>query len=82
MLAHLVHRQDGRMIEFGERANLQPEALGHVRRSKLLGKQHLERDHARGIELPRPVNNAHAAARNFLSHLITGDSHQRRRRIG
>lgn len=71
--AHLIERQDARVIEVGECIDLHLEALPHVVACVVEGQQHLDRHLAVRLLLPRAIDNAHTAAGQFLHDLMSGN---------
>lgn len=61
-LAKREERHDVRMIEARRRSRFAPEAFAEVRRSGVLGREHLDGHVAIERELVRQIDRAHAAA--------------------
>jgi len=71
--ADLVDGQDVGVVEVGGGLGLGAEALQVGRGRPRAGQQHLEGDDATQAFLPRLVDDAHAAARDLVEHLVIAE---------
>ena len=69
-LAHLVNRNDVRMIEGGDGFRFAPETHQRLVRICLIREDALHRDDPAGVPLACAINDAHAAASDFLQDLV------------
>jgi hypothetical protein len=70
VLANVVNGDDVGMLQRRGGAGLGPKPLEEVGATELAKREQLERDHAVELELPGPVNGAHASAANFFEHFV------------
>ncbi len=82
MLADLVDGHDVRVVEVGGVFGLGAEAAQLVGAGQGAVADHLEGHQAAQRQLPRPVDDAHAAARDFPQHLVIAEAPPRRRGAG
>ena len=73
MLTHLEDRDDPRVVEVGGRLGLDVEAFDIGLGGELAGEDHLQRDGAVEANLPRPVDDAHAAPGDLLEQLVVAE---------
>jgi hypothetical protein len=73
VLAHLVDRDDVRVVERGDRLSLVLEPPQLVLAGELGGADHLEGDGAVETDLPRLVHQAHAAAAELARQLVVAE---------
>src|SRR5690606_23187009 len=83
-LAEVVHGDDVRMIQHGERLRLAGETLSKLRIALPLRREHLQSDETTERFLPRLVHHAHAAATEAFVDLefreVRGNFLDRKRR--
>ena len=86
MDADFVNGDDVRMQQAGRRRSLRAESHYKLRTGQRTQQQHFHRDNAAQAHLPRLINNAHPAPRDFFEQfVITEGARQwqpRRRRSG
>jgi hypothetical protein len=63
------------MFQSRQRANLQPKTLRHAGRSQLVRQQHLQRDHARRVQLLCAIHNTHPPSGDLFHHFVTRQTH-------
>ena len=68
--AHLVNRQNVRMIEAGCRFGFASKARERLMRIGVITKDAFYRDDAAGVSLARTINHAHAAAPDLVENLV------------
>ena len=74
LLARPVHGNDVRVVDRGRHPDLAAEAVGEVAVGDALGRDDLQRDPARERELPRAVDDAHAAAARHRLDAAAGEA--------
>ena len=79
VLADLVDLDDVGVLQAGDGLRLGAEAVALVAPGMAAGQDHLESDEAVESELPRLVDDAHAAAADLLHDLVTGHGRQQER---
>ena len=70
LLAPVVDRDDGGVVQAGGRLGLEAEALDERRVARELGEQHLERDGTVELAVVREVDVGHAAASDLADDLV------------
>jgi hypothetical protein len=73
VLADLVNGDDVRVVELGGRLRLAAKSVHLVCGGELSGEDHLQRYDAVEAALPRFVDDAHAAAGDFLQQLVVAE---------
>ena len=58
------------MPQRGDHLRFMAKAPHKIRAGKRAVQKHFQRDDAVQAQLPRPINHAHAAARNFLQQFV------------
>ncbi len=71
-LTHIIHRQNGRMLQAGHGAGLAAEAFTRLLILRPLRAHHFQRHDALRLKLLRLIDDAHAAAGDLIAPLQTG----------
>src|SRR2546429_1839600 len=71
--AHVVNGDDVRVPEVSRSRDLALEPLNDLLACEPLGQNHLYRDDALEIEMPRAIDHAHPAAGNLFEKLVVGE---------
>ena len=80
MDADLVNSHDVWMLEAGRRRSFRTKPFHKLRTGERTKQQHLHRDDAVQAQMSRPINNAHAAARDFFEQFVIAESAVARRK--
>src|SRR6266516_6239302 len=71
--AHVVNGDDVRVLEVSRSRDLALEPLNDLLACEPLGQNHLYRDDALEIEMPRAIDQAHPAAGNLLEKFVVAE---------
>src|SRR6185503_14350908 len=74
--AYVVNRDNVRMLKNGGSGGLSSKALHELLSGERSRQDHLHRHDASEFPLPGLVNDAHAAARNFLQQIVVAERSQ------
>jgi hypothetical protein len=74
VLPDLVNRHNVRMVQVGRHLGLAAKACHFARGGQLTGQDHLQSDDAVEALLPRPIDDAHAAAGDLVEQLVVADA--------
>ena len=73
MDADFVNGHDVRMLQAGRRRSFRAKPLHELRAGERTEEQHLHRDDAVQAYLPRPIDNAHPASRDFFQQFVIAE---------
>src|SRR5947207_8017769 len=71
--AHVVNGDDVRVLEVSRSRDLALEPLNDLLAREPLGQNHLYRDNAIEIEMPRAIDHAHPAAGNLFEKFVVAE---------
>src|SRR5947199_705053 len=71
--AHVVNGDDVRVLEERRSRDLALEPLNDLLAREPLGQNHLYRDNALEIEMPRAIDHAHSAAGNLFEQFVVAE---------
>ena len=77
-VAHVIDLHDVGVAQAGDRLRLAQEALQLLRPGAGAGQQHLQGDRAVKAQVPRPIDDAHAASAKQRLHPVAGNLRQLR----
>ena len=83
MDADFVNGDDVRVLQAGRRRSFRAESLHKLRTGERTKQQHFHRHDAIQAQMPRAINNAHAAPRDFFEQFVIAErARQRQPRRG
>ncbi len=71
--AHVVNGDDVRVLEERRGRDLAPEPLNDLLARELPGQNHLHRDNALELKMPRAIDHAHPAAGNLFEQFVIAE---------
>src|SRR5438552_7119479 len=71
--AHVVNGDDVRVLEESRGHDLAPEPLNDLLARELAGQNHLHRDNALELKMPRAIDYAHPAAGNLFEQFVLAE---------
>ena len=76
LFADFVNSHDVRMPQRGDHLRFIAKPPHKIRAGKRAVQKHFQRDDAVQAQLPRPINHAHAAARNLFQQVVIAQPQQ------